>query len=112
MEEEVFGFARPNRILYEDILQFGAMSEILGTCIVMYMRYLYDVLKKTNMLRMITFVDPARVGAKGCGSISQKTRYIASQFSRGHPDTYFLIPYTSGLVLIIFSSIWNDIIGC
>ncbi|ONI01811.1 hypothetical protein PRUPE_6G160400 [Prunus persica] len=37
MEAEVFGSPRSTHILHEDILQFGEMSKISGTCIVVYM---------------------------------------------------------------------------
>lgn len=61
-------------------------------------RYLHDVLKTSNMLSMIGFVDPAVVGALGCGDISQRSRVLATRFSSAQPDQIFLIPYNSGSV--------------
>ncbi|XP_021826371.1 uncharacterized protein LOC110767200 isoform X2 [Prunus avium] len=96
MEAEVFGSPHSTHILHEDILQFGEMSEISGTCIVIYMRYLHEVLKMSNMLSMIGFVDPAVIGALGCGDVSQRSRVLATRFSSAHPDQIFLLPYKFG----------------
>ncbi|BFG35356.1 hypothetical protein CerSpe_216300 [Prunus speciosa] len=59
-------------------------------------RYLHEVLKTSNMLSMIGFVDPAVIGALGCGDVSQRSRVLATRFSSAHPDQIFLIPYNSG----------------
>ncbi|BBH04517.1 hypothetical protein Prudu_015681 [Prunus dulcis] len=60
------------------------------------MRYLHEVLKTSNMLSVIGFVDPAIIGALGCGDISQRSRVSATRFSSAHPDKIFLILYNSG----------------
>ncbi|VVA36524.1 Hypothetical predicted protein [Prunus dulcis] len=48
------------------------------------------------MLSVIGFVDPAIIGALGCGDISQRSRVSATRFSSAHPDKIFLILYNSG----------------
>ncbi|KAI5343528.1 hypothetical protein L3X38_011424 [Prunus dulcis] len=47
---EVFGTDHDTFLLCEDILQFASMIEIGSTVIAVYMRYLFDYLKMSNMM--------------------------------------------------------------
>lgn len=48
------------------------------------------------MLELVGFVDPARVGAKGCGSVTERSKYIAKVIANATPDQIFLVPYNCG----------------
>ncbi|KAI5313089.1 hypothetical protein L3X38_042263 [Prunus dulcis] len=62
--EEVFGFERETFILHEDIFWFAAMVEIGATVIAIYIRYLFEFLKMTNMVNLLALSSPAQVSAQ------------------------------------------------
>ncbi|KAK9939172.1 hypothetical protein M0R45_015879 [Rubus argutus] len=96
MEEEVFGSPRTTHILNEDILQLGGMEKLSATCIVIYMRYLYNVLQDSDKLGFVIFVDPAIISAPWCGTSFVRSRTLADRFKGAHNDQMFFIPYNSG----------------
>lgn len=72
------------------------MKELSASCIVMYMSYLHEALKKSKMLDMVGFIDPCFTGALGCGNPSVRARALATQFNNAKAGKIFLVPYNSG----------------
>ncbi|CAL8167135.1 unnamed protein product [Prunus armeniaca] len=95
IEKEVFGFERQTFVLIEDITQFAAMDEIGATVVAVYMRCLFDVLKTTNMVNMVGFVDPAQVSANS-GSLTQRSRLLANRLQKTDGEHIFFMPYDPG----------------
>ncbi|PRQ50513.1 hypothetical protein RchiOBHm_Chr2g0134051 [Rosa chinensis] len=60
------------------------------------MSFLYQVLKKSKMLDMIGFVDPANTSVIGCGNPTERARSLSVSYERGKPGQIFLVPYNSG----------------
>lgn len=59
-------------------------------------RFLFDVVKKSKMNDMIGFIDPARIGAIGCGTVDERSRVLADRFKSSAEDQLYLVPYNSG----------------
>ena len=61
------------------------------------------------MSDMVAFVDPATIGALGCGTAGQRSQALANRFRNSKPNQLFLLPYHHVLVLLfmhIFSKIY------
>ncbi|KAL6554670.1 hypothetical protein OROHE_007409 [Orobanche hederae] len=72
------------------------MEKVTGNIIVIYQRYLYDVLKKYQMLDMFAFVDPALIGGDpACGTIKQKVEYLAGRLKASQPGQLMMVPYNT-----------------
>ncbi|CAL9001744.1 unnamed protein product [Prunus brigantina] len=95
MEEAVFGVAKTVYISQEDVMQFMEMKEISATCIIVYMRHLYDKLNQSNMVDMVGLTDPSSISV-GAGDSDQKSRVIAGRLQKGSADQILLVPYNSG----------------
>ncbi|XP_024177721.2 uncharacterized protein LOC112183578 [Rosa chinensis] len=94
-EEPVFGINAKSYLLGLDVKRLANMAEVTGTIIVLYMRYLYDVLKKSKMVDMVGFVDPALTGEIGCGSATTRSRSIKDRLISASPNQIFLVPYNA-----------------
>ncbi|KAL6588177.1 hypothetical protein OROMI_001155 [Orobanche minor] len=96
MEAEVFGEIRNSYIYGEDVLKMANMEKVTGNIIVIYQRYLYDVLKKYQVLDMFAFVDPALIGGDpACGIIKQKVEYLAGRLKASQPGQLMMVPYNA-----------------
>ncbi|KAI5324517.1 hypothetical protein L3X38_033590 [Prunus dulcis] len=97
IDKEVFGLERDTFVLPEDITQFAGMEEIRATMVAVYMRYLHDLLKQTNMCSMVGFIDPATVSANS-GTIADRSRLVAARLQKTDGEQIFMMPYNPGLV--------------
>lgn len=65
----------------------------------MIVYFLYSLLeqflKKNKMSDMVAFVDPAKIGANGCGNAGERSRALSSRFKNAKPGQIFLLPYNS-----------------
>ncbi|KAI5350623.1 hypothetical protein L3X38_003514 [Prunus dulcis] len=95
MDKEVFGRERDTFLLPEDITQLAGMEEIGATVVVVYMRYLHDVLKQANMCSMVGFIDPATVSANS-GTIAERSRLVAARLQKTDGEQIFMMPYNPG----------------
>lgn len=72
----------------------------------MHLYFLYSVLeeqlKKHKMSDMVAFVDPAMIGATGCGTVGDRSRALSIRFRNANPGQIFLLPYHSALVLLLY----------
>ncbi|CAL9024998.1 unnamed protein product [Prunus brigantina] len=73
------------------------MEEICATVLAVYMRCLYEQLKKANMCSMVGFIDPAVVSANA-GTITSRSRIVASRLQKTDGEQIFMMPYNPGLV--------------
>ncbi|XP_061990041.1 uncharacterized protein LOC133708584 [Rosa rugosa] len=94
--EELLGHPKKVAIFRRDVYAMTNMKEISNGSLVMYMSYLYQVLKKTKMLEMIAFIDPDHTGALACGNPTERARSLAVRYGNGKPGQVFLVPYNSG----------------
>ncbi|PRQ48818.1 hypothetical protein RchiOBHm_Chr2g0114971 [Rosa chinensis] len=94
--EELFGYPKKVAIFRRDVYAMTNMKEFSGSCIVMYMSFIYQVLKKSKMLDMIGFVDPANTGVIGYGNPTERARSLSVSYERGKPGLIFWVPYNSG----------------
>ena len=62
--------------------------------------FLQEYVKKHKMSNMIAFVDPATIGALGCGNPAERSRSLSLRFRNAQPGQIFLLPYNSGSVLV------------
>ncbi|CAL9005351.1 unnamed protein product [Prunus brigantina] len=92
IEKEVFGADCNTFILPKDITQLAGMEEIGATVVAVYMRCLYDRLKKANMCSMVGFIDPAAVSANA-GSLTDRSRLVASRLQKTDGEQIFMMPY-------------------
>ncbi|CAL8087999.1 unnamed protein product [Prunus armeniaca] len=97
IEKEVFGVDRSTFVLPEDITQLAGMEEIGAIVLAVYMRCLYDHLKEANMFNMVGFIDPAQVSANA-GSLTDRSRLVASRLQKTDGEQIFMMPYNPGLV--------------
>ncbi|CAL8992319.1 unnamed protein product [Prunus brigantina] len=95
IEKEVFGEDRNTFILPEDISQIAGMEEIGATVVAVYMRCLYEQLKKANMCSMVGFIDPTLVSANA-GTITSRSRIVASRLQKTDGEQIFMMPYNPG----------------
>ncbi|KAK9942844.1 hypothetical protein M0R45_008491 [Rubus argutus] len=95
MDSEVFGYVRKTYIIGTDVRRLASMREITANCIVVYLRYLYDVLTRYKMRDMIAFVDPALIGGKGCGNGIVRSQNIKERLITAKPGQLFMLPYNS-----------------
>ncbi|CAL8087691.1 unnamed protein product [Prunus armeniaca] len=58
---------------------------------------LYDHLKEANMFNMVGFIDPAQVSANA-GSLTDRSRLVASRLQKTDGEQIFMMPYNPGLV--------------
>ncbi|XP_062021676.1 uncharacterized protein LOC133738229 [Rosa rugosa] len=93
---EIFGHSRKAVIFRRDIYNMANMLEVSGGVIVFYMSYIYGVLKKSKMLDMVGFMDPAHTGIIGCGNPTERARSMSNRYMLGKPGQIFLVPYNSG----------------
>ncbi|CAL9010845.1 unnamed protein product [Prunus brigantina] len=56
---------------------------------------LFDVLKTTNMVNMVGFVDPTQVSANS-GSLTQRSRLLANRLQKTDGEHIFFMPYNPG----------------
>ncbi|KAK9942843.1 hypothetical protein M0R45_008491 [Rubus argutus] len=82
-------------IIGTDVRRLASMREITANCIVVYLRYLYDVLTRYKMRDMIAFVDPALIGGKGCGNGIVRSQNIKERLITAKPGQLFMLPYNS-----------------
>ncbi|CAL9020675.1 unnamed protein product [Prunus brigantina] len=97
MPEEMFGTNHDTWLLSEDILQFASMVEIGAIVIVVYMRYLFDYLKMTNMVNLVGLVDPGQVSSQS-GTLSHRSKHLLESLKKAYGDQFYLVPYNPGLV--------------
>ncbi|CAL9018215.1 unnamed protein product, partial [Prunus brigantina] len=95
IEKEVFGADRNTFVLPEDITQIAGMEEIGATVVAVYMRCLYEQLKKANMCSMVGFIDPAAVSANA-GTITSRSRIVAGRLQKTDGEQIFMMPYNPG----------------
>ncbi|CAL9024340.1 unnamed protein product [Prunus brigantina] len=102
MPEEMFGTDHDTWLLSEDILQFASMVEIGATVIAVYMRYLFDYLKMTNMVKLVGLMDPGQVSSQS-GTLSHRSKHLSKSLKKADGDRFYLVPYNPGghWVLII-----------
>ncbi|CAL9018512.1 unnamed protein product, partial [Prunus brigantina] len=96
IEKEVFGADRNTFVLPEDITQIAGMEEIGATVVAVYMRCLYEQLKKANMCSMVGFIDPAAVSAN-TGTITSRSRIVVGRLQKTDDEQIFMMPYNPGL---------------
>lgn len=63
---------------------------------------LQEILKRNKMSDMVAFVDPALIGAMGCGTVGERSRALSIRFKNAKPGQIFLLPYNSVLVLLYY----------
>ncbi|XP_062027082.1 uncharacterized protein LOC133743232 [Rosa rugosa] len=95
-DAEIFGHRRKAVVFRSDIYAMANMLELSGGCIVFFMSYLHDVLKRSKMTEMVAFVDPDQTGALGCGNPTERARSLSNRFQKGKPGQIYLVPYNSG----------------
>ncbi|CAL9013064.1 unnamed protein product, partial [Prunus brigantina] len=95
IDKEVFGEERNTFLLPEDITQLAGMEEIGATVVAVYMRVLYEKLKKANMCTMVGFIDPAVVSANA-GTITSRSRIVAGRLQKTDGEQIFMMPYNPG----------------
>ncbi|KAK1380757.1 putative Ulp1 protease family catalytic domain-containing protein [Heracleum sosnowskyi] len=61
----------------------------------MFINVLQEYLKKHKMSNMVAFVDPAIIGAIGCGTVGDRSRALSIRFKNAQPGQIFLLPYNS-----------------
>ncbi|CAL2238799.1 unnamed protein product [Prunus armeniaca] len=93
--EEVFGTDHDTFLLCEHILQFASMIEIGSTIIVVYMRYLFDYLKMTNMVNLVVLVDPGQVSTQS-RTLSYCSKHLSDRMKQADGDQFYLVPYNPG----------------
>ncbi|XP_040375666.1 uncharacterized protein LOC121053154 [Rosa chinensis] len=95
-DAEIFGHQRKAVVFRSDIYAMANMLELSGGCIVFFMSYLHDVLKRSKMTEMVAFVDPDHTGALGCGNPTERARSLSNRFQNGKPGQIYLVPYNLG----------------
>ncbi|KAL6224740.1 hypothetical protein ACLB2K_003595 [Fragaria x ananassa] len=93
MEKEILGVAEPIYILREDVMQFKEMTPISATCINVYMRHLYDVLKQSNTDGIFRFCDASSISV---GTPEKKAQVLATRLQQLSTRQILLVPYNSG----------------
>ncbi|XP_024179791.2 uncharacterized protein LOC112185725 [Rosa chinensis] len=71
------------------------MREVTGNCIVVYQRYLLDLLTRYKMLDMVAFVDPSMIGAIRYGDGHAQSQHIKDRLLTAKPNQIFLLPYNA-----------------
>ncbi|KAM2554568.1 hypothetical protein TB2_018676 [Malus domestica] len=95
IEKAVFGVSKTVSISREVIMQFMEMKEISATCMIVYMRHLYNKLKESNMVNMVALTDPSSISV-GVGDSDHKSRMLAAGLQNVPSDQVLLVPYNSG----------------
>ncbi|KAL6202384.1 hypothetical protein ACLB2K_026092 [Fragaria x ananassa] len=93
LSKDLFGTERKIALFRSDLFAFTNVQEVAGDTIVMYMSFLREKLKESNMLNMIGFVDPSSLGV---GNSTDRSRSLFMHFKRGKPGQFFLVPYNTG----------------
>ncbi|XP_063941381.1 uncharacterized protein LOC108198271 [Daucus carota subsp. sativus] len=93
LSEEAFGSSDKKCLFKSDISAVCFGGEISGTVICMFINILQENLRKHKMTDMISFVDPAKIGALGCGTPAARSRALALRFKSAKPSQVFLLPY-------------------
>nr|XP_017221522.1 PREDICTED: uncharacterized protein LOC108198271 [Daucus carota subsp. sativus] len=93
LSEEAFGSSDKKCLFKSDISDVCFGGEISGTVICMFINILQENLRKHKMTDMISFVDPAKIGALGCGTPAARSRALALRFKSAKPSQVFLLPY-------------------
>ncbi|KAL6179480.1 hypothetical protein ACLB2K_050995 [Fragaria x ananassa] len=83
-------------IFRKDIHAMTHMTELTSSCIIFYISYLNEVLKKSQMTDMVGFVDPNHTGALECGTPTERSK---NRFKNRTNDQIYLVPHNSGYVL-------------
>ncbi|KAM5579715.1 hypothetical protein ABKV19_009475 [Rosa sericea] len=100
-DEKIFGHASKTFVSKHDINNFVTMKEVSGSCICIYMSYLYGVLKKSKMVDMVGFMDTTDIGSIGCGNPIVRSRAIADRLKRAKRGQILLLPYNSGCLWML-----------
>ncbi|KAK0579540.1 hypothetical protein LWI29_027641 [Acer saccharum] len=74
-ESNIIGEDGIVNLMKSDIHEFCAMEEISTNCIVIYIRYLYGILKQNKLLDKFAFVDPNHI-AYFVGSKEERARLL------------------------------------
>ncbi|CAL9020548.1 unnamed protein product [Prunus brigantina] len=100
--DEVFGTDDDTYLLWEDILQFGSMTEIGSTAIALSIWNLFDYLKMANMVNLVGLVDPGQISSQS-GTLSHCSKHLSDCLKNADDDQFYLVPYNPGghWVLII-----------
>ncbi|KAL6188835.1 hypothetical protein ACLB2K_040226 [Fragaria x ananassa] len=93
LSKDLFGTERKIALFRSDLFAFTNVQEVAGDTIVMYMSFLREKLKESNMLNMIGFVDPSSLGV---GNSTDRSRSFSAALKRGKPGQFFLVPYNTG----------------
>ncbi|KAL6213052.1 hypothetical protein ACLB2K_012500 [Fragaria x ananassa] len=93
LSKDLFGTERKIVLFRSDLFAFTNVQEVAGDTIGMYMSFLREKLKESNMLNMIGFVDPSSLGV---GNSTDRSRSFSAALKRGKPGQFFLVPYNTG----------------
>ncbi|KAK9922202.1 hypothetical protein M0R45_030680 [Rubus argutus] len=93
LENEVFGVPRDLHIFEDDIIQLMETQWLGANCIVAYMRYLYEILIKSDLVDTFGFVDSARVVSFGVSQTKNVEKNLVERMQQGKSDRIFLVPY-------------------
>nr|XP_017233097.1 PREDICTED: uncharacterized protein LOC108207150 [Daucus carota subsp. sativus] len=93
LSEEAFGSKDRKRLFQSDMKALCFGGAISGAVICMFINVLQDNLRKHKMTDMITFVNPAKIGAIGCGTPAERSRALSLRFKNAKPGQVFLLPY-------------------
>ncbi|KAK1384205.1 hypothetical protein POM88_021940 [Heracleum sosnowskyi] len=95
LSQEAFGSTNKKTIFLSDVHALCSGDEISGSIICMFINVLQEYLKKHKMSNMVAFVEPAIIGAIGCGTVGDRSRALSIRFKNAQPGQIFLLPYNS-----------------
>ncbi|KAL6209102.1 hypothetical protein ACLB2K_020045 [Fragaria x ananassa] len=93
---EIFGHPTKAVIFRKDVHVMAHMTELTSSCIIFYISYLNEVLKKSQMTDMVGFVDPNHTSALGCGTPIEHSKNLMNRFKDGTNCQIYLVPHNSG----------------
>ncbi|KAL1815159.1 hypothetical protein ACET3Z_017733 [Daucus carota] len=93
LSKEAFGSTDKKCLFKSDFKALCFGGEISGGVICMFINVLQDHLRKHKMTDMITFVNPSKIGAIGCGTPAARSRALSLRFKDAKPGQVFLLPY-------------------
>ncbi|KAK4859747.1 hypothetical protein QYF36_010985 [Acer negundo] len=89
------------------MMEFCAMEEISANSIVIYIRYLYGILKQNKLFDKFVFVDPNHI-VYSVGSKEERARSLNKRLGQTKPGQLFLAPYNH-ICVFFFDPLGGDI---
>ncbi|KAL6219773.1 hypothetical protein ACLB2K_007532 [Fragaria x ananassa] len=93
---EIFSHPTKAVIFRNDLHAMTHMTELTSSCIIFYISYLNEVLKKSQMTDIVGFIDPNHTGALGCRTPTERSKNLMNRFKDGTNCQIYLVPHNSG----------------